>query len=65
MRRRGRYVKLLALAGGIWHRFGMSNAADEKQKERAERLREALRANLRRRKVREVPAKASSPKSAD
>ena len=63
MRRAARYVKPLALAGGIWHHAIMSKEADRKQAEKAERLREALRANLRRRKVGGGKPDVNSPKS--
>ena len=51
MRSAASNVKPLAPGDGIWHRFAMSDDSDIKQKQRAERLREALRANLRRRKM--------------
>lgn len=51
MRRVGLNVKPLARCVGIWHRAIMSKESDQRQKERAERLRAALRNNLRRRKA--------------
>ena len=68
MRRRARYVKRLASLVGLWHRFLMQK---RKPDSREARLAEALRANLRRRKVacREdfqvVEKPPSSPKSDD
>lgn len=44
-------VKRLALATGIWHSAAMAKDAADKDRIKAERLREALRANLRRRKA--------------
>lgn len=44
-------VKLVASAPAIWHRSNMAKDAADKERIKAERLREALRANLRRRKV--------------
>lgn len=44
-------VKLLAPAQAIWHRATMAKDAADKERIKAERLREALRANLRRRKA--------------
>ncbi len=68
MRSDGRNVKSLARGGRIWHRAAMSDDSDAKQKQRSERLREALRANLRRRKGmpgKPVAADPSCPKPAD
>jgi hypothetical protein len=65
MRRTGRYVKSLAPMHGFWHRFVMSEDSDTKAKARSDRLREALRANLRRRKAKPPAPEASSPKSTD
>ncbi|MBL0923875.1 MAG: hypothetical protein IBJ12_05330 [Sphingomonadaceae bacterium] len=70
MRRLASNVKRLALAEGIWHRGTMAkqrgtNTNDNKD-DRAERLRAALRANLRRRKAqpdRLPDGEPSSPKS--
>jgi hypothetical protein len=50
MRRLGRNVKRLAHRRGIWHRLDMGKSIADEQKAKADRLREALRANLRRRK---------------
>ncbi len=50
MRRLGVNVKRLAYSTCIWHRVGMAKDAADKERIKAERLREALRANLRRRK---------------
>ena len=68
MRRLGLNVKRLAWLLAIWHRAGVTKARrrgaamakDAKDKERikAERLREALRANLRRRKAKPQAAGA-------
>jgi hypothetical protein len=44
-------VKPLARAQAIWHRWTMAKDAADKERIKAERLREALRANLRRRKT--------------
>jgi hypothetical protein len=65
MRRVADKVKPLALLHGIWHRAVMSDDSDIKQKQREARLREALRANLRRRKAKPAGTESSSPKSAD
>lgn len=65
MRRVARYVKSLALFGGIWHRMQMSDDSEIKQKQRSERLREALRANLRRRKATTPTPEPSYQKPAD
>jgi hypothetical protein len=51
MRRLGLNVKRLARGHRIWHRAAMAKDAADKERIKAERLREALRANLRRRKV--------------
>lgn len=51
MRRLGPNVKRLARGGRIWHRTGMAKDAADKERIKAERLRAALRANLRRRKA--------------
>ncbi len=51
MRRLGVNVKRLACRTCIWHRVGMAKDAADKERIKAERLREALRANLRRRKA--------------
>jgi hypothetical protein len=58
MRRLGLNVKPLARCRCIWHRVAMAKDAADKERIKAERLREALRANLRRRKapVRKYPA---------
>jgi hypothetical protein len=50
MRSAASNVKSLALASSIWHRLAMSEQSDAQAKERSNRLRDALRANLRRRK---------------
>lgn len=50
MRRLGRNVKRLARNCSIWHRAAMAKDAADKERIKAERLRAALRANLRRRK---------------
>ena len=70
MRRLGLNVKRLAWLLAIWHRPGVTTARgrgaamakDAKDKERikAERMREALRANLRRRKAKPQAAGADS-----
>jgi hypothetical protein len=70
MRRLGLNVKRLAWALAIWHRPGTATArirsvklakdAEDKERIKAARLREALRANLRRRK-----AKPSATDKAD
>lgn len=44
-------VKPLAPPDAIWHRLIMAKDAADKERIKAERLREALRANLRRRKA--------------
>ena len=44
-------VKPLAPPEAIWHRLTMAKDAADKERIKAERLREALRANLRRRKA--------------
>jgi hypothetical protein len=51
MRRLGVNVKRLACRTCIWHRVDMVKDAADKERIKAERLREALRANLRRRKA--------------
>lgn len=61
MRRLGLNVKRLAWLPAIWHLAGVTTArrretalakdAEDKERIKAERLREALRANLRRRKA--------------
>jgi uncharacterized ParB-like nuclease family protein len=51
MRSGGTIVKPLARFVGICHRVTMAKDAADKERIKAERLREALRANLRRRKA--------------
>jgi hypothetical protein len=51
MRSAGDIVKPLALPTCIWHRGVMSKDSDTKAQARSDRLRDALRANLRRRKL--------------
>jgi hypothetical protein len=51
MRSGGDIVKPLAPLTCIWHRGVMSKDSDTKAQARSDRLRDALRANLRRRKV--------------
>ncbi len=53
-------VKPLARVPHIWHRCCMAKDAADKERIKAERLREALRANLRRRKA---PVLASKDKT--
>jgi alkylated DNA nucleotide flippase Atl1 len=68
MRRVGLIVKRLARPRCIWHRVVMAKDAEDKERIKAERLREALRANLRRRKgqgVKHPGPDPSYPKSAD
>jgi hypothetical protein len=68
MRSGGRIVKPLAPPKPIWHRSIMADKADGANNERAERLRAALRDNLRRRKGKAPPApepRANSPKPED
>lgn len=68
MRRVGPNVKSLAPCGAIWHRAIMSKESDQRQKERAERLRAALRTNLRRRKAAgnsKADTAGDDPKSGD
>ncbi len=68
MRRAACIVKSLAPPTHIWHRSSMSEDSDIKAKQRSDRLREALRANLRRRKAmndKGVVTGPSSPKPAD
>lgn len=55
MRRLRDIVKLLASGPAIWHRRGMAKDIADKERIKAERLREALRANLRRRKTKPEP----------
>lgn len=65
MLRRGTYVKQLAPSHRIWHRFWMKPV---KPKSKEDRLAEALRANLRRRKAAgpvQSQAPVNSPKSTD
>ncbi len=50
MRSQRLLVKRLAPCSRIWHRLVMAKDAADKERIKAERLREALRANLRRRK---------------
>ena len=57
MRSGGAIVKPLARVMGIWHRASMVKDAADKERIKAERLRKALRANLRRRKA---PARAKT-----
>ena len=51
MRSAAAIVKPLARVIGIWHRAWVAKDAADKERIKAERLREALRANLRRRKA--------------
>lgn len=51
MRRLDLVVKRLARYQRIWHRRTMAKDQEHKERIKAERLREALRANLRRRKA--------------
>ena len=51
MRSQRLLVKRLACGARIWHRQRMAKDAADKERIKAERLREALRANLRRRKA--------------
>ena len=70
MRRLGLNVKRLAWLPAIWHLAGLTAArrreaalakdAEDKERIKAERLREALRANLRRRKAKPQAAGADS-----
>ncbi len=53
MRSGGDIVKPLAPLTYIWHRGVMSKDSDTKAQARSDRLRDALRANLRRRKVKQ------------
>lgn len=55
-------VKPLARARVIWHRSTMAKDAADKERIKAERLREALRANLRRRKA---PGRAKADEQTD
>jgi hypothetical protein len=55
MRRLRIIVKRLASAPAIWHRPVMAKDMADKERIKAERLREALRANLRRRKAKPDP----------
>lgn len=66
MRRLGRNVKRLAPRGSIWHRLDMGKSIADQQKAKADRLREALRANLRRRKEQgRVPKPVDSDRDKD
>ena len=51
MRSQRLLVKRLARVACIWHPLRMAKDAADKERIKAERLREALRANLRRRKA--------------
>jgi hypothetical protein len=51
-------VKRLASAAAIWHPPAMAKDMADKERIKAERLREALRANLRRRKAASPPMPA-------
>ncbi len=57
MRSAGAIVKPLAHLRQFWHRLNMAKDAADKERIKAERLGEALRANLRRRKA---PAQAKA-----
>lgn len=63
MRRLGRNVKRLARCRRIWHRLPMGKSIADEQKAKADRLREALRANLRRRKEQGRPLKPADNES--
>ena len=63
MRRLRDIVKRLAPRSRIWHRPRMAKDAADKDRIKAERLREALRANLRRRKAKPEPE--PEPKETD
>jgi len=73
MRRLGLNVKRLAWRLAIWHRaarrqraqrrMALAKDAEDKERIKAERLREALRANLRRRKAK-PPAPEAEDKTA-